>query len=86
MMVEAFKAKISMRSELVPGGVDLTDHEDNGVQPDVFTCSVGELRIGLHARIDAVCVPTAPKSRDSSGRGVGHRGWTTRFVPSHPLQ
>tara|TARA_X000001382_G_scaffold22935_1_gene13964 strand:- start:435 stop:587 length:153 start_codon:yes stop_codon:yes gene_type:complete len=40
MMVEAFKAKISMRSELGPGGVDLTDHEDNGVQPDVFTCSV----------------------------------------------
>ncbi len=35
----AFTAKISLRSELGPGGVGLTDHEDNGLQPDVFTCS-----------------------------------------------
>jgi hypothetical protein len=40
----------------------------------------------LHARIDAVYVPTAPKRSDSSEKEVGHRGWTTRVVPSHPLQ
>jgi len=38
------------------------------------------------ARIDVVYVPTAPKRSDSSEGGVGHRGWTTRFVPGHPLQ